>query len=371
VDLSGSVFGGATLMQGDSIKDSDVTVGGAMYQIRLQGSGEAGDGKFGGWLRADSMASIMQQGNLTGHPWETDNLRLFAIFGYAWWKPIDQFKLTIGGNPDGLIAKDGFVCWNFNQTATDSGIIEDLGHKFGAMRNAFYGGFAGNGALLEIKPLDMVSVNIAIPFITGAIIDDPTSPGNKIANYEAKNVFKAMVAQVDLNFDFGNIAFTYVGDSDGDGGDKGKFLAFYGGSFGDISLNVGLGYGFAKDSPFNIGLGLKYATGAFGVKFRTEMDIPTADGAAFPLVLGVVPYYAFNDNLSAFLSAGLDLSIPDSGDATVGWYVNPYLRVGAEWGPTFYFGVQIFSDGKKGKDSSDLDKTVVQFAVPVSIHVSF
>jgi hypothetical protein len=62
----------------------------------------------------------------------------------------------------------------------------------------------------------------------------------------------------------------------------------------------------------------------------------------------------------------------DAGKAVVGWYINPYLQVGAQWGPTFYAGIRFWSDGWDNLDE-DLKKSGkdFSFAVPIGLIVSF
>jgi hypothetical protein len=50
----------------------------------------------------------------------------------------------------------------------------------------------------------------------------------------------------------------------------------------------------------------------------------------------------------------------------MGWHFNPYLEVGAEWGPKFLFGVKVWSPFKKGNDDA-----IINWAVPVALHLSF
>jgi len=76
----------------------------------------------------------------------------------------------------------------------------------------------------------------------------------------------------------------------------------------------------------------------------------------------ILPYYAISDNISAFLNAGIGMTAPSSGDAEVGWYVNPYLRVGAEWGPSFYVGFQL---------GNGTDGDTISWKIPVALMVSF
>jgi hypothetical protein len=99
-DLGASVIGTVNLLNGDTAEGSEITGGASMNRLRIEGAGENDDGTFGAWYRWD------------GGP-----------DGLAWWKPIDQVKVTIGGNPDGIFGKEGYSGWMFKQTANDTGVV--------------------------------------------------------------------------------------------------------------------------------------------------------------------------------------------------------------------------------------------------------
>jgi len=392
VDLGGTVIGQVTVLQNGDYKNDDgddTIVGSANFKrIRIEGAGEAGDGKFGGWIRIDPKG---------------DGEFVPGGAGSVWWKPIDQFKVTIGGNPDGVWGKEGVTGWMFGQMAYDSGVtlsddnVWSGSGLFGQglkTRNAFYRGFGDPGLLLEINPIDMIGINIALPFWKSATIKvpDDDKPGefkDKTVPAELKDIFGGLVAQLDVKLDFGNIAITYEGEAsyiqNGNvgwaGPDGGTIFGYFGGSFGDLSLDIGIGFelpnkddGPAKDlkNPFAVGLGLKYVAGDFGVKLRAAASFPTEDkdgkeAQPLKILADLLPYYVINDSTRAFLGAGLGIASPKEGDAITGFYVNPYLEVGAEWGPCFYIGFKLWSDGTKDKD----DKTTTNWAVPIGIIVSF
>ena len=369
VDLGASVDATINLVEGSSVKDSDVTTFGDFGALQLQGSGESGDGTFGGWIRfapTNDDAWKATQG---------DKVKIAS--GVAWWKPIDQFKLAIGSNGgDGFWGKEGVTGWMFNQKANSKGFVENGGMWFGNgwgsspwgnsigpfhTRYTFFEGVVNNALMLEIKPLDMLGINIALPYLANS-------------GATAEDMFKAVIAQVDLNFDFGNISFAF----DGGGravtafGDEGGIFVYYGGSFGDLSLDVGLSYHLAKDDgpavPLGIGLGLKYASGDFGVKFRGTVALG-GDKAQKDLTyvnVDVLPYYAFSDSVAAFFYAGLGLKAKDD-DSAVGFFINPYLRIGAEWGPSFYVGFRLQSDGLTPKDADG----EIKWAIPILLTVGF
>jgi len=365
--VGGTVFGHVNVIESDTGDDAKVTSSGGMDRIRIDGSGEAGDGAFGGYIRLDN-------GDIDS--------------ANAWWKPIDQFKLIIGNNSDGFWAKEGVTGWMFNQMPYDSGIAINPGTWYGEYgggvmggggnwgscpyggpymhsRYVFFEGVGDSGALMEITPADMVGINVYIPFI-------------REKEKEAAVVFKNSVAQLDLKLDFGNIAITYDGGGRGSRvvGAGGAIYAYFGGSFGDLGLDVGFSYHLSGDpdnekalwletdaaQPIGVGLGVKYATDSFGVKFRTIVALAGDDEGTY-INASLLPYFTLSDSLSAFVNVGLGMTMPGEGDSVTGWYFNPYLRVGAEWGPTFYFGIKAESAGG--------DDAIIKWAIPVSLMVSF
>jgi hypothetical protein len=209
--------------------------------------------------------------------------------------------------------------------------------------------------------MDMLGINIGLPVFNGGKWD--------------KNFFTDILFQVDLNFAFGNIAITYK---------ENDVFLYFGGSFGAIALDVGLCVpslidtyvgthpaGWHHFSQLYFGAGLKFSAGAFGVKFRTVAGIPVVTGAAFSLNAGVLPYFAINDNMCVFVNAemGMDITTGTGGGLTkMGWTFNPYIRIGAEWGPSFYAGIQVEQPEVKG--ATDVDKAI-KFAVPIGITVSY
>jgi hypothetical protein len=393
VDIGGTVIGSADVIKGDTGKDANgdankVTSGGGMGRIRLEGAGEAGDGNFGGWIRFDPRG-----GN------NLDDL----VAGNAWWKPIDQFKLSFGGNPDGIWGKEGVTGWGFTGGVTDSGVvlagdnvwsgsIYSYGIQF---RDAFFGGFGDNRVFMTISPAEIADINIGIPFMAGG---------------EAADVFKRTIAQVDLKLDFGNIALTYAGGtgkfdlsdlpeepdpSDFDPtdpdyltqleeamknyqdalskvdyfGNASKIYVYFNlGMIENLSLDIGFGYTMPVEgnkAPMAIGLGVKYdISDAFGIKFRTVATL-AGDDKATKVLADVLPFYAISDTMKVAASIGIGMWMPDGGDSILGWHFNPYIEVGS--GPCFYAGVKAWSDGIKDAE----DKTTINWAIPIGLIVSF
>ena len=380
VDLGGEVIGTVNLMKGDNQDGTKVTGSADMNRIRIQGEGEVGDGKFFGWFRAEGPVAGASFGT------DDDGNQTFdggggGFWGHAGWKPIDQLKIWIGSNGgDGFFAKEGNTAWMFYQRATDVGVTMQGDNVWGwglygvvglHVRDAFYGGgYDGNNALyLTISPVSMVNINFELPFFNGGEIGD---------------IFKALVAQVDLNFDFGNIAITYEGDPAGPGNGKGptvqhwnatdgtgKIYGYFGlNSIDKLSLDFGLGFKLPDNGfmfPLAIGVGAKVdITDAFGLKARVVTSF-AGDDDTFSLLGDVLPYFAVNDNLKILASLGLGMGKVKDGDgASIGFHVNPYVWIGQEWGPSFWAGFKLWGEKKAGADEA-----AINWAIPIAIGVSF
>ena len=351
VDLSADVDAFANVFEYSNAPGAKVKASADFDAIRLSGAGELADGKFGGNVRLDFVDGgvlLSPSHGVLGQ-------------GLAWWKPIDQFKLTLGqSNAKGGMGwgKEGVTGWGFNQKAYGTHVALGSDNVWGRAWGGFIPGylyyrdvFAADidentpGLYMEIKPFDMLGINIGFKDFNGDWGRD----------FFADN----FVFQVDLNFAFGNIALTMK---------EGSIFMYYGGSFGAISLDIGLsvpdlvGVAGTTFSFYRIyfGAGLKYSAGAFGIKFRTATGIPANSLQTFDVLFDVLPYFQINDNFSVFVNAGMGMVIKN-GLKELGWAFNPYIRIGAEWGPSFYVGIQ--AGGKKGGN--------VDFALPIGITVGF
>jgi hypothetical protein len=185
----------------------------------------------------------------------------------------------------------------------------------------------------------------------------------------------------------------------------------------NLSIDVGIGFPLpvknddvekltvTRSNPLAVGLGAKFTAGDFGVKARVvasfagslkaegdlakytdedgnDKDIePLKD--PLKLIFDILPFYNVSDTLRIFFSAGLGITgaaeenkgwqlvgLGNKADAVTGWHINPYVEVGSEWGPKFLAGIQIWSAGGKGT-AGDGDKALVQWAVPLALHVGF
>jgi len=367
--VSGHVIGTVNLFESDTSKatDNKISGSGGFNRVRLEASGSDEEGKFGAWLRVG------------------DDIDAAIVAGLAWWKPIDQFKLTVGGNPDGIFGKEGNTGWMFYQTVSDTGVA--MGGEnvwgwaltngfynywdggvggFGAgvkTRDVFYEGFGGNGLLLEIKPIEMFGLNIVLPYFTdGALVED---------------IFKDLTLQLDLNLDFGNIALTFKGDASGASG--GNVYVYAGiGAIENVALDIGLSLildgDTVKKQPLGVGLGAKVdISETFGLKARLAALVPTdSDDKTTRILFDVLPFFALSDSMTVFVSVGLGL-VDFDGEACVGFHFNPYLQVGSEWGPKFLAGIKVWQMAAyEGKFINDfVTDSHINWAVPIAVNVSF
>lgn len=408
-DVSGEVQGLVVPVAGNTEKDSKITAGGEMKRIRIEASGKNDEGTFGGWVRLDPIKVVgidfdadgfdaASKADPNAEPFSFINPKLDGLYGHVWWQPIDEFKLTIGGNPDGWFGADGVTRWGFYQTAGDVGVASES-WAFGA---SFFGGWGGgfeSGALLTITPSEALAVNIAIPFISNN------------GGAEAKDVYLYTNAQVAYTIaDVGKFALTYVGNrgelkikedyltdptvEDPFSASGSTIYAYFNLSkIENLGIDIGVGYtlpvsesvelvpGVAAsklevsvNAPIAAGLGVNFKVNdALGLKARVQGQFAgsttvKAGGVSKdvkdPMVIlaDILPSYVISDNLAFLLSAGVGVTLPDGGDAVIGWHINPYVTVKSA-GPNFFAGIRI--------DSAGGDDAIINWAVPIGMAVAF
>jgi len=329
VDLGGTVIGHVNVIEKSGSGDVVGTAG--LDRIRLEGSGEVADGKFGGWIRAEEGG--------------------FA--GYAWWKPIDQLKVLIGNNGgDGFWGKEGVTGWGFTGPVGDAGIVTNTGNIWGGgfagdiiVRKAFFGGVGYNSLNIEITPVDLVSINIAFPFFNSGKVGD---------------IFMGTVAQVDLNLSFGNFAFTYAGAPTVD--DSQAFGYFSLTVIDGLELDFGIGSAFTS-TPLKFGLGVAYTSDSWGIKFRSILGIPINSSQSFGMLFDILPYFVINESFRVYVNVGLGAQDFDDLTKDAGWHLNPYIEVGEYWGAKFAAGFKVSSKAMKGG--------AIDIALPIALIVSF
>jgi len=336
-----------------------------------------------------------------------------APFAFAWWKPIEQFKIQLGNNPDGDWGTAAITGWGFNASAQDYVAIDNdstyfqgyTGDTFNNTFNnyfaiwkvaravGFYGGFK-NGLGLSVTPIDMIALNIGIPF--GG--DDGTSKAD--GDGPTYDVFRKLHVNAVFNLEgIGKATLSWQGRSSYPGIDQSPgslYASFNLTAIENLGVDLGVGFDlpytdstsehvtYAVRAPSNgeivgdgisIGLGVTYSAGDLGVKFRfgtlilpedTEVD---TDGYTM-MGFGLLPYYSFGA-VKAYLGLGMGIGVSEDKDdksSYVDWYVNPYIQVPAG-GLTFWAGFKL--EGASYKPTTGNSQSIVVWSVPIGISVGF
>ena len=359
ISFGGGTRGGVDLVAGDNDDANDLWVDGAQQWIRLEASAENADGTFGGWTR------------LEGSGWGGG----VSYFGLAWWKPIDQFKLQIGANPDGHFGFDGYGRWMFTQIGGDMNITPEDWTLYG---QAFFGGVGSFGMYMYITPVDGLEINLQVPFASGDSF---------------KNAYLSLTAQVGYTItDIGKIGLTFQGggedplydDASGDFSAHKLWLGFDLQAIDNLNLMISAGFALPVDEvsnpngkytpPLSVGVAAQYAAGSFGVRARLMAQFMGKydDGAVVykegtGIWAEVMPFFDLNDNFRVYFDAGLGMGLVDGLDgAILGFHITPWLTYSIGNG-TFGAGVRIES-GIHHKDWGD---RVIGWRVPISISYSF
>ena len=377
VDLGGQVIGSAEVAKSVNGGDAQLFQGGT-GRVRLEGSGEGeiGIGTIGGWIRVEGRSglSLDVQGFLEGanglsgitdwdNPTDAEKESIAAIKGavtlgetfqgLVWWQPVEQLKIQIGVNKDGMYDTTHLVRYGFNAQANEISGLAARNMWSGNPASsdyAIFGGYGEHHFAFIITPMEAVTVNVAIPLNQG-----PT----------AGDVFKQALFQINYNADFGAVHFTYQGSNAANSAGKIYASTYLGSLVDGLGVEVGASFtlpkGGAAKAPLGVGLGVKYdVSEQFGVKLRSFFAIPMESGGKVGMAFDLQPYYAINDSVVAYFDFGIA-----KGGADMTFHIAPYVRVGAEWGSSFYAGLNINNGDVWGKTAK------INWGIPVGMVASF
>ena len=367
------------------------TIGGGIADGYLVASAENDDGTLGGLLRIQANSAVNGGG--------TNPIGFHRAF--IWWKPIDQLKIFLGKEKDGLYSTGGALTdWAFHQGA--EGYLNF--HDWGYWRTVFPGNWDTFGLAFEIYPIEGLNINLVIPTGTSDWPND--QDGRRLV---LEDVIYHLRLQANYNIaGIGTIYFSYIGAGKPAEGAVNYSNGNIGASFlldGPVE-GLKVQAGFATDlnagnrkSPLYIGLAAHYASGDFGVKFRSAFEIGhmqsgvgdpdssgrvtysvqshagaggVAEGLAFQF--NVMPWYNLGF-LEARLDIGLRMTMPSAAGATgqMAWHINPYARVPIPGG-RFQFGFKV--DGRTvesfgGAGEGNLKADVIRWSIPLGLVFSF
>jgi len=379
--IGGSVETRFSLAGQQGAKDDDPIMGGTIGSAQIVLSGSNAEGTLGGQWRFRNTNGFADGGMTLGEP--------FYDQVFVWWKPIEQVKIFLGIDQDGLFDTGDFMCWAFH--AGDNDYI--FNHAWDFWRQIFPGNWDGFGLAFSFYPMPGLDINLALP--TGNVhwrqgqkssvetprpITDPEGDANKNAGMLPGRL--RFVANYSL--DFGKISLVYLGG--GIAAEKEPAWIGYGagvidaannGLFGlsalitaieGIQIKVGgsIVLNDTSDNLINAGLGVVYNGDGFGVKFRVGMFM---QGDRDTFITGeVMPFFAVGDKGQVLVSIGV--TNDGAADPALGWSVIPAYRLGIEGG-AFKIGLQIYNNiafgGKVGVSGDDY----VKWNVPMLLSFSF
>jgi hypothetical protein len=390
VTVGGGVIVGMDVARGDDADGSEVYTAGTEVIVRLQASASVNTpvGQFGSWIRVQptwmSIAGATGWGSATD--WAGTNSDVLPIDinffnGYAWWAPNDMFRLTLGTNPDGWWPMSGPTRWGFYQMALDAGVARGFGvGNYSAMTPGMdewtpgYNPLMGRmlsasfaqaffpateeGLLLSLTPNDMITVNFGLPVSwRGAM--------------ETGDAFGSSLLQLGLNLDFGSIGLTYqLTPVDSHNGNVWAYFSLT--AVDNLGLDFGVGAELDDDPIIAVGLGVRYSFNPeFNLAVRTmaKIDTMSTDYGDAPLqvLFEILPSYVLAPGITAFLGAGIAFTTATElfheNEATFGWHVNPYVRFGSQWGPSFYAGFELRNwHGDRGN---------MEWRIPIGVYLMF
>jgi hypothetical protein len=341
VDLGATVFGTANLAGASGGGDPELLGGTGNGRIRLEGSGEEeiGIGTVGGWIRYD------------GNPGAA------VANGLAWYQPIDALRIQIGVNPDGHYDASHITRYGFYAQANEIEGLVTADGNWGPLSSdtGVFGGYSDLHFALIITPMDALTINIAIP-----LGQAPIGTDTQIAS-----AFKSTLFQVNYSAGFGAIHVTYQGTG---GSSANIFGSVFLSMIENVGIELGVGYSLVESGQpkpdVSIVLGATYDAGAFGVKLRGIVAVPMESGGDLGFRVDVLPYFAVNDNVTAFVDVGILMADSDN----LIWHFAPYVRVGSTWGSGFYVG---FRAANAGLYSTTKNASGVDWSIPIGIIAKF
>jgi hypothetical protein len=385
VTVGGTAGYGVTVIKGDNSDGSVPGVTKAGPTGRIDAVYANDEGSFGALVRVDSNAKPAS--------------RIFA-----WWQPLSQLKLTLGGDGNGQFGREKIEGWSWTGAAGDEGVGYTT---YQYTHNVWSApGFSKFGATLALTPIDGLAINVMIPY--------------EKADEKAAEVYNQMTGQLTYNFaDVGELGVTYKsGAGYRDWGTLGTidigvysdlfnqsfpvttgtndpgavYAHFYLTAIQSLKLNIGLKYTFGGTiesapstkltltPPINAGFGLDYnISDTIGVKAvllaRVAGSVKIGDVTTdIPLNLGfdVMPYFDLSI-LKLYLNLGVDYTakIKDVDNSQVfAWYVNPYITKSVGGG-TFFAGFQLYSDGKELDSTGTKKDPTISWGVPIGSEVGF
>jgi len=392
-------------------KDADPTMKGNIANAKISLSGSNDDGTLGGKFRFNA-----DQSDPRG--WMGSAGKYSQVFWdqvYVWWKPIDQVKIFLGIDQDGLFDTADFLGWGFHKGDNDY----LFNHHWGLWRQIFPGNWDGYGLAFSFYLVDGLDINLVLP--TGGVNyhqggqdvvtqEDPisdTSTGG-VSNNDGMLPGRLELT-ANYSLDFGKISFVYKGKTitkeagDALGGfsldngttNHGAFSidAKNNGTIGasvlvtaidSIQIKAGgsIILNDTSDNIINAGLGVAWAGDAFGVNARFGFVSQGKKGADRQFItVNVMPIINVGENGQVLVDIGITndsfkhpsyKANPVTGDdgSALGWSVTPAYRLNVPGG-AFKIGLQVWNNVTMGGNATVSGQEYVKWNIPMSLSFNF
>jgi len=172
--------------------DPEPTMGGLVGTAWLQLSGANADGTLGATWRLRNQDLLRADDGV----WH---------LAFAWWRPVQQFRMLLGVHPDGMFDTTSLAGWDFHQGDNDY----MFNHHWDFWRRIFPGNWDAFGLALSLmEPVDGLNVNLILP--TG----DRAWPRHGTAHITATRNWEELLAGFRLHATYalpglGLLQFTY------------------------------------------------------------------------------------------------------------------------------------------------------------------
>lgn len=330
-------------------------------------------------VRAEDITAYISGDSLTGR----NNGRFHKA--YVWWKPINQLRIFLGQDPDGLFENAVLTGWSFHM-----GNEEYIGFQnWDFWRDITHGNWDTMGLAFSYYPVEGVQVNLVIP--TGGPADQWPRHQNGNGNADTPGTITGVTRAVSWENmfpwglrltstvgipDIGQVMFSYIGPQNYKGAMAplgtlvidGEYLGdSQSPHFGDLSLSFLLkgpiqglqaqvGFStklarpdddvdYAKEYPFQLMAAAHYTSGNLGIKFRVGMHMYDDSKKELNIVHGnIMPTYSFGAVKTAL---DIGLSLNGSDDVKTGFWITPYVTIGP-----FQGGILLYTVGGPGYQAS-------------------
>ena len=364
--ISGDLFIASHLLEGNDQSNSDINMGrlgtGAKWSLTF---GEApGTGRVV-WRLGDK-----------------------DMWGWFAWRPIDMLRIKFGHDRDGEWGRAMITGWGFTAGAKDLVAVSDYGGppalQFGGglymnevgRSSPWYIGIGdseGYALSFSLYPMDGLQINFAIP----KFADSSTEMSAKLSTFHASLFYNIE--------DIGQATLGFVGlgglekDMDKSKSVGNVYASFYLTAIDGVRLDLGFRYqlpwetaaGQANGGGMMIGLGFNMPSVVENLSFKLRAGVGlggktnNADDNTV-LMVGINPTYTIAPGFVFYFHAGLGMSMPSSGDSTMGWFVNPYISYRAG-GITFWAGLKVDQVTNQGTDA----QKQIRWAVPFGFSANY